>query len=54
MSAPAMRASARQQDELAPNRGQYELEAGSHTVQLSCYEFLTPNPRRSGGCADLP
>ena len=54
MSAPAMRASARQQPSEAANHSQHDQEIGSNELQVSSYEFLTLNSRCGGGCADLP
>ena len=54
MSAPAMRASARQQPKEAANQSQYDQKIGSNEVQVSSYEFLTINSRCGRGYADHP
>ena len=48
MSAPAIRANARQRPEKAANRGQYAQEIGENALQVSSCEFLTSNSRAAG------
>lgn len=54
MSAPALRAEARQRPERAANQGQCAQEIGANAVRVSSCEFLKLNSRCGGGYADLP
>ena len=53
MSAPAMRASARQQLQRAAKPGSYTQKIGANALQLSSGEFLTLKSRCGGGCAEF-
>ena len=54
MSAPAMRANARQRSEMASNQSKYALKFGDNAFRVSSGELLSFNSRFGGGYADLP
>ena len=54
MSAPANGASAHREPHKAPNPDKNVWQLGENTIPVSSSELLAFNPRRGGGCADLP